>query len=46
MMNDGQHMATMMLANQLAEWGENGAITEGTVLKVNEIIPNEVQGRK
>lgn len=44
--NDGMHTATMMLAMQLELMAEGTLLQDGTLLRVDEIIPNELAGRK
>lgn len=44
--NDGMHTATMMLAMQLELMAEGTLLQDGTLLRVDEVIPNELAGRK
>ncbi len=46
LVNDGANTGSMMLASQLQEMGDRALVADGSIIRVGEIIANELPGRK
>lgn len=44
--SDGQHWCTAMLASQLNDFVKNGEVINGCLLKLNEYLPQIMQGKR